>query len=50
MTQWTFRFVLLRTAYTREALGELVARSRAGTAEIRDDGHIGFDLRLAKPA
>jgi len=46
-TRWTFRLMLLRTAYTREALEAIVARSRFGRGEIIVDG-IGFDLRLAK--
>jgi ubiquinone/menaquinone biosynthesis C-methylase UbiE len=47
LTRWTFRLMLLRSAYTREALEEMVARSRFGRGEIHQDG-IGFELRLAK--
>ena len=47
LTRWTFRLMLLRTAYTREALEAIVARSRFGQGEILVDG-IGFELRLAK--
>ena len=47
LTRWTFRLMLLRNAYTREALEEMVARSRFGRGEIHQDG-IGFELRLAK--
>ena len=48
-TRWTFRFVLLRRAYTREAMEELATRSRFGGCEIVERG-IGFDLRLSKGA
>lgn len=47
LTRWTFRLMLLRTAYTREALEAIVARSRFGRGEILADG-IGFELRLVK--
>lgn len=47
LTRWTFRHVLLKTAYTAAALERTVAASRFGTGDIRRDG-IGFDLRLAK--
>ena len=46
-TRWTFRFGLLREAYTRDQLGNVVARSRFGTGDVREDG-IGFELRLVK--
>jgi ubiquinone/menaquinone biosynthesis C-methylase UbiE len=46
-TRWTFRYGLLRAAYTRQALEAVVARSRFGHGEIIQDG-IGFELRLAK--
>jgi ubiquinone/menaquinone biosynthesis C-methylase UbiE len=49
LTQWTFRFVLLKRAYTREALEQLVAASRFDACEIKVDG-IGFELGLAKPS
>lgn len=48
-TRWTFRTLLLKRAYTREALDQVVARCRFGRGEIADDG-IGFELRLARPA
>jgi ubiquinone/menaquinone biosynthesis C-methylase UbiE len=48
MTNWTFRTVLLRRAYTRDVLEAMVARSRFGRGEIRLDG-IAFELRLLKP-
>jgi ubiquinone/menaquinone biosynthesis C-methylase UbiE len=47
LTHWTFRFVLLKRAYTRAALETTVAASLFGTCEIIADG-IGFELRLAK--
>lgn len=34
LTRWTFRLMLLRTAYTREALEAVIARSRFGRSEI----------------
>jgi ubiquinone/menaquinone biosynthesis C-methylase UbiE len=46
-TRWTFRFGLLREAYTRDRLEAVVARSRFGTSEVRIDG-IGFELRVVK--
>lgn len=49
LTRWTFQFVLLRRAYTRDVLEAMVARSRFGTCEIEKDG-IGFELRLVRPA
>lgn len=48
LTRWTFRHMLLKTAYTREALQRLVAASPFDDYAIRQDG-IGFELRLAKP-
>jgi ubiquinone/menaquinone biosynthesis C-methylase UbiE len=47
LTRLVFRLMLLRSAYTREALEAMVARSRFGGGEIVEDG-IGFELRLAK--
>ncbi|HEY6358629.1 MAG TPA: class I SAM-dependent methyltransferase [Vicinamibacterales bacterium] len=49
MTNWTFRTVLLRRAYTRDVLETMVTRSRFGRGEIRLDG-IAFELRLSKPS
>jgi ubiquinone/menaquinone biosynthesis C-methylase UbiE len=45
VTRWIFRFGLLKTAYTREAITQLAIRSRFGGSEIETDG-IGFELRL----
>jgi ubiquinone/menaquinone biosynthesis C-methylase UbiE len=47
LTCWTFR-MLLKRAYTREALERMVAQSRFGRSEITMQG-IGFELRLTKP-
>lgn len=47
LTRWTFRFLLLRRAFTREAIEALARRSRFGGCEIVEQG-ISFDLRLAK--
>ncbi len=47
LTRFIFRFGLLRSAYTREALEQLVAQSRFETGRFETDG-IGFELRLAK--
>jgi ubiquinone/menaquinone biosynthesis C-methylase UbiE len=49
LTLWTFRFFLLKNAYTREAIEGLARRSPFGRCEIVEQG-IGFDLRLAKGA
>ncbi len=47
LTRWTFRAVLLKNAYTREAMDTMVSQSRFAKGEIVQDG-IGFELRLAK--
>ena len=47
LTRWTFRFVLLKRAYTRAALEKMVAESRFGACTIETDG-IGFELRLSR--
>jgi ubiquinone/menaquinone biosynthesis C-methylase UbiE len=47
LTRQTFRFVLLKRAYTERDLESMAARSRFGSCEIRPDG-IGFELRLAR--
>jgi ubiquinone/menaquinone biosynthesis C-methylase UbiE len=46
-TRWTFRFGLLREAYTRDRLDAVAARSSFGTGDVRIDG-IGFEFRLVK--
>ena len=47
LTRLTFRTVLLKNAYTQEALEGLVAESRFGSGQVLEDG-IGFDLRLVR--
>ncbi|HZM91875.1 MAG TPA: class I SAM-dependent methyltransferase [Vicinamibacterales bacterium] len=47
MTRLTFRFLLLRRAYTHEAIQRMAAASRFRGCEIIRDG-IGFELRLTK--
>ena len=47
VTLWTFRLMLLRRAWTREALADLARRSRFGGGEIVEAG-IGYDLRLVR--
>lgn len=47
VTRWTFRFVLLKRAYTRDQLERMVRQTRFGTGDIVPDG-IGFELRLSK--
>jgi ubiquinone/menaquinone biosynthesis C-methylase UbiE len=47
-TRLTFRWFLLKRAYTAAQIDELVARSRFGRGELLHEG-IGFDLRLTKP-
>jgi len=47
LTRWTFHAILLKNAYTREALDAMVSQSRFAQGEIAQDG-IGFELRLAK--
>jgi ubiquinone/menaquinone biosynthesis C-methylase UbiE len=46
-TRWTFRFGLLRAAYTRERLEAVVAQSKFGRGQFHEDG-IGFELKLVK--
>jgi ubiquinone/menaquinone biosynthesis C-methylase UbiE len=47
-TRATFRWFLLKNAYTVSDIQQLVAESRFGSGELRKDG-VAFDLRLAKP-
>ncbi len=47
-TKLTFRFFLLKNAYTREALQRLAAQSRFGNCQVVSGG-IEFDLQVAKP-
>ena len=47
LTRFTFRYGLLRAAYTRPRLESVVMRSRFGGGEIYAEG-IGFELKLVK--
>ena len=47
LTRWTFKFVLLKRAYTREQLEHMASQSPFGRWEIATDG-IGVELRLMK--
>ena len=47
LTRWTFSTMLLKRAYTREAMNAMVSQSRFAQGEIVQDG-IGFELRLTK--
>jgi ubiquinone/menaquinone biosynthesis C-methylase UbiE len=49
LTRWTFQFMLLKRAYTREQLERMVTGTRFGRGEIEARG-IGFELRLTKQA
>ncbi|WP_242337621.1 MULTISPECIES: class I SAM-dependent methyltransferase [Anaeromyxobacter] len=49
VTRWTFRHMLLKSAYSREDLEQMSARSRFGGCEIAASG-VGFELRLTKSA
>jgi ubiquinone/menaquinone biosynthesis C-methylase UbiE len=49
LTRWTFRNMLLKSAYPKEALARMAAESRFGGGEITDQG-IGVELRLTKSA
>jgi ubiquinone/menaquinone biosynthesis C-methylase UbiE len=47
LTRWTFQFMLVKRAYTREELERMAAQSRFRGCEIRPHG-IGCELRLTK--
>jgi ubiquinone/menaquinone biosynthesis C-methylase UbiE len=47
ITRLTFRFMLVKNAYTRAQLEDMARRSRFGHGDIELNG-IGFDLRLSK--
>ena len=47
LTRWAFRSMLLKRAYSREAIDAMVSQSRFVKGELAQDG-IGFELRLAK--
>jgi hypothetical protein len=46
-TRLTFRFFLLKNAYSHDAIEALAARSRFGVGEVVLNG-VEFDLRLSK--
>ncbi len=46
-TKMTFRFFLLKSAYSEEAIKAVAAQSRFGTCELLHDG-VEFDLRLQR--
>ena len=48
-TRATFRWFLLKAAYTADGIQQLAARSRFRGGELRNDG-VAFDLRLLKPS
>jgi ubiquinone/menaquinone biosynthesis C-methylase UbiE len=47
LTKWTFRFMLLKTAYTREQFRQMAAEAPFTTCEIRED-RIGLEVWLMK--
>jgi ubiquinone/menaquinone biosynthesis C-methylase UbiE len=47
LTRWTFRFMLLKRAYTRAQLEQIASQSRFSKWEVTVDG-IGFELRLTR--
>jgi ubiquinone/menaquinone biosynthesis C-methylase UbiE len=47
MTRLTFRFMLLKSAYTREQIERMAAASRFRGCQIENAG-VGFELRLIK--
>ncbi len=47
VTKLTFRFMLLKRAYTKEEFETMAAQTRFGKAELHEDG-IGFEVSLKK--
>jgi ubiquinone/menaquinone biosynthesis C-methylase UbiE len=47
ITKLTFRFMLLKRAYTKSELEQMAAESRFGEAEINESG-VGFELTLRR--
>lgn len=47
--RWTFRQMLVKSAYTVDELASMIAQTPFGTGSIQREG-IGFRARLAKPA
>jgi len=48
VTRFTFRFMLLKRAYTKAGFQKMVAQTSFGTAEIKQF-HIGLEVTLRKP-
>jgi ubiquinone/menaquinone biosynthesis C-methylase UbiE len=46
-TRWAFRFMLLKNAYTPDAIRKLVAQTKFGTCDIRTDA-VGMEIWLAR--
>jgi len=49
LTKMTFRFMLIKRAYTQEEFLRMAEKSRFGACRI-DAGPIGFEVRFTKPA
>jgi ubiquinone/menaquinone biosynthesis C-methylase UbiE len=49
VTKWTFRHVLIKRAYTKDAFEQMAKQSRFGTCRIMTES-IGLDVRLTKPS
>lgn len=49
LTRWTFRHLLLKRAYTEDALVEMAKQSRFGACQIGIHT-VGLEVRLEKPA
>jgi ubiquinone/menaquinone biosynthesis C-methylase UbiE len=49
LTQWTFRLMLIKRAYTKEAIRQLVSQSKFKGCKIEDDG-IGMYIWLERQA
>lgn len=47
MTKLTFRFMLLKSAYTRQQFEQMLAQANFGSAHI-DEGDIGFEILVTK--
>ena len=47
LTKWSFRFMLLKRAYTREQFERMIAESHWQNPEIRD-APVGFEITLTK--
>jgi ubiquinone/menaquinone biosynthesis C-methylase UbiE len=49
LTKWAFRLMLIKRAYTKDAIKQLVSQSKFKTCKIDDDA-IGMQIYLEKPA